>query len=176
MGRRVPNDEYLRRAPFPLYGLTLDWIGDRGVQGAGGSMGGIDELALRHGTGVWGEPDLIVTTLLGIEGLPDRAPAIAAIHLDADQPYEEWSADVLEPERIVARHRARWQPWTFPVDGRDQVFWLQEAGERWAAFARVGDVRVVVAATRWDLDGVRLAAVDPLAYASDAGSGSTTNR
>jgi hypothetical protein len=116
---------------------------------------------------------LVVSTLFAGEGCPDDAPFHAALHLDADRSDEEVGADILDPERVVVRHEGRWRPWTVPVDGRDQVFWFQEVGERWAAFARVGDVRVVVAAFRWDRTRVRLAVVDRAAYLP---SGSTTSR
>ena len=165
-----------RRAPFPLYGLAPDWRGRREVGSGGAGLGEVTDIGLRHRTGAYGGPEVVVKTLLGQEGLTDLAPFAAALHLDAGQPYDGWAADVVDPERVTARHEGRWRPSTFSVDGRDQVFWSQAVGERWAAFARVGGVRVVVAGTRWDPAEVRLAVVDPAGYLSTARGGSTTSR
>lgn len=126
-------------------------MGTRRVLDAGLARGEVTHVALAHGDE---EVQLVVGTLYGEERAPADAPFHAALHLDTDAP--------------------QWRPWRLEVDGREQVFWLAQAGERWAAFARVGGVRVVVAATRWDRDDVRLGVVDREAYLG--GSGSTTSR
>ena len=118
----------------------------------------------------------MVETLLGVEGEPWWAPFRAGLHLDGLHPDGDPPA---APGLVADRHQGRWRPLSLAVDGRQQVFWFQEVGDRWAAFARVGPVRMVVAATRWDRADVRLAVVDRAAYldpAGTAGSGSTTSR
>jgi hypothetical protein len=162
----VPTlDGIARRAPFPLYGLDSGWTGRRGVDGALTGLGEICRVGLRHGGGGPGEPELVVSTLLAEEGVADDAPFTAALHLDADLSDADLSdaergADILAPERVVARHQGRWRPLSLPVEGRAHVFWADEVGERWAAFARVGAVRVVVAGYRWDRGDVGLAVVN----------------
>jgi hypothetical protein len=174
-----PLAEVARQAPFPVYGLGPDWIGHRSLGGGGLSMGEVTHVALQHRPAVpdtGGDrrdgPVLVVDTCFGEQRAPDDAPYRAIVHLEPDQPDDDESPYEL-PGEVIARHRARWRPWIVPVDGRAQIFWFQEAGERWAAFARVGDVRVVLLASRWDLAAVRLAVVDPAAYGDSA---STTSR
>ena len=168
----MPLEEIVRRAPFPLYGLGPDWTGRRQLHSAGLSLGEVTHVALTH---VAGDAELVTESLFGERRAPADAPFHAALHLDADRPDEEVGEEVLDPDRVVLRHEGRWRAVFLAVDGRDQVFWWQAVGERWAAFARVGQVRVVVAATRWPLDEVRLAVVaDRELYV--AGSGSTTSR
>lgn len=145
-------------------------------------MGEVTHVALQHrpvidveapsGAGRGDGPVLVVDTRFGERPAPDDAPYRAIVHLEPDGSPDRPDDDEM-PDEAIARHRARWQAWTFTVDGHDQVFWFQEVGERWAAFARVGDVRLVVAATRWDRAGVRLAVADRAAYAN---SESTTSR
>ena len=124
------------------------------MHGAGVSVGEVTHVALRHTVRPNGS-ELVVDTLYGEARAPGDAPFHAALHLGG-----------------VGDDDGRWQPWPVPVDGREQVFWLRAVGERWAAFARVGGVRVVVAATRWDRARVGLAAVRPQDYVA----GSTTRR
>ncbi len=150
-GRPVPIDEVARRAPFPLYGLAPEWPGERRLHSHGLSAGEVTFVALGHVDDHDGE--LVVHTLFGERRAPNDAPFTAVLHLAAEPP--------------------QWHPRTMVVEGRDQVFWGSEEGDRWAAFARVGGVRVVVTATRWSVGpgDVRLAVVDPVDY-----SGSTTSR
>ena len=167
------------RAPFPLYGLAADWTGDRGPDSAGVTNGQVTYVGLRHGSPASNGSKLVVKTFLGIEGQAHLALIHADQHLDAD--HERRAADVVDPDELLRRQEGRWRPVTFPVEGRHQVFWLRDEGERWAAWARVATVRVVVAATRWDHgdgdgDRVRLAVVDPAGYGPVSGSGSTTSR
>ena len=130
-------------------------------------------MSLGHGApDVERGPTLVVETLLGLEGEPWWAPFRAALHLDGSHLDED-------PALVADRHQGRWRPLSLAVDGRQQVVWFQEVDERWAAFARVGPVRVVVAATRWDGADVGLAVVDRTVYldpTGTAGSGSTTSR
>ncbi len=144
-----PLEEVVRRAPFPLYGLSPDWTGPRSPVGCGVSAGEVIRVSLGHGApDVERGPTLVVETLLGLEGEPWWAPFRAALHLDGSHLDED-------PALVADRHQGRWRPLSLAVDGRQQVVWFQEVDERWAAFARVGPVRVVVAATRWDGADVR---------------------
>lgn|GEM_PF-6764592 len=147
----MPLDEIVRRAPFALYGLPAGWTGRRAVHSAGLVLGEVTHTALSHHAD---DARLVVDTLFGEERAPSDAAFHAALHLDAGDP--------------------RWRPWPIEVEGREQVFWRSDVGDRWAAFARVGGLRVVVAATRWDPGDVRLAVVDRERYL--AGSESTSNR
>lgn len=150
----------VRRAPFPVYGLEPGWSGRRFVHGVGVVVGEVAHVALGHGeTG--GEAELVVTTLYGEERAPDDAPFHAALHLEGGEASVDREPDA---DRVDARRRGIWAPAPIEVDRRDHVFWLQEEGPRWAAFGRVGRVRVVVAATKWSRAGVRLAEVDREAY------------
>lgn len=144
-------DEIVRRAPFPLYGMGPDWTGARGVRSAGLVRGEVAHVALSH---VAGATELVVHTLFGEQRAPADAPFHAALHLAAGDPP--------------------WRPVPLAVGGREQVFWCHQVGARWAAFARVGGVRVVVAAVRWPVAEVRLAVADREGYVT--GSGSTTSR
>jgi len=166
-----PLEDIARRAPFPLYGLTADWTGGRRLHTACVSDGEVTYVGLRHGAPAREDPELVVTSFLGDERQAHLLLLHAAHHLDVDDGQQP-AADV-GPDEVMRHQAGRWRPWTVAVEGRDQVFWLHDAGHRWAAFARVGTVRVLVAATRWDRADVRLAIVDPAAYAV---SGSTTNR
>ncbi len=149
-----PTAEVVRQAPFPLYGLGPDWTGYRAPLAAEVSGGEVTHVALGHGG--TGGPGLTVATLHGDERASHLSPALAARHLSVD------------------RHEGRWRPVPIPVEGREQVFWFREVGERWAAFARVGPVRVVVAANGWGLGDVRLAVADRTSYLT--GASSTTSR
>jgi hypothetical protein len=136
------------------------------VHSAGVSLGEVTHVALRHGTGTVGEPDLVVDTLYGEQRAPGDAVFHAALHLEANGGGAGAGA---RPER-------RWRQVSIEVAGREQIFWLGEEGERWAAFARVGRVRVVLVATRWDRAGVRLAVAERDAYLGGPAAGSTTSR
>jgi hypothetical protein len=162
--------EVVRRAPFPLYGLTRDWTGARHPNSAHMHNGEVTEVGLVHER-MPGAPRLVVHTLLGVEGEPHFALLYAIQHLEGD--LEVWAA-IWDPDPLVDREMGLWRPSTLVVDGREQVFWLREEGERWAAFARVGQVRVVVTATAWDRGDVRLEVVDREDYAGAGGS--TTSR
>ncbi len=159
------------KVPFPVYGLTPEWTGNRDVHSAGVSLGEVTHVALRHGTGP-GHPELVVDTLYGEERAPADAPFHATLHLDAGAGAAA-AGGAAGIGGAAPGGEPPWQSRSFPVDGRDQVFWFRAAGERWAAFARVGMVRVVVAATRWDPAAVALAVVAAGDY---VGEGSTTRR